>query len=279
MKFQTPIHLTIKINSLILNLAAMETTNRAIQNFNELIFENKHKAYGAYALRKEQNDTISRSLIITISFFGLLLLAGVIYTNRKVELPNTAESNVLPILTKIIEVNIPEKKIIEPKIELKEPAPLKTTTGNMEVVDHKVENNVKPNDQQVISKIENSKGFDSAALKPFEIPITHTITISKKPETYVDEMPSFDNLQQYIANNLQYPPMAVETGVSGTVYLSFVIETDGSVSDVKTLRGIGTGCEEEATRVVKSMPKWKPGKNHGELVRVQFNLPVKFRLK
>lgn len=65
----------------------------------------------------------------------------------------------------------------------------------------------------------------------------------------------------------------------GTVYVQFVVEKDGSISDVKVLRGIGGGCDEEAVRVVKSMPKWKPGKQRGQPVRVYYTLPIDFKIK
>jgi protein TonB len=73
--------------------------------------------------------------------------------------------------------------------------------------------------------------------------------------------------------------MAKESGIQGRVFVTFVVEKDGSVTDVRVLRGIGGGCDEEAIRVVQKMPKWKAGKQRGKPVRVQFNLPIKFTLQ
>ena len=73
--------------------------------------------------------------------------------------------------------------------------------------------------------------------------------------------------------------MARESGIQGTVYVTFVVEHDGSVTDVRILRGIGGGCDEEAVRVINSMPKWNAGKQRGKPVRVQFNMPIKFTLQ
>ena len=99
----------------------------------------------------------------------------------------------------------------------------------------------------------------------------------------VEEMPAFPGgeakLMEYVAKNVKYPQIARETGVQGRVYVNFVVEPDGSVSNVSVLRGIGGGCDEEAIRVVKSMPKWKPGKQRGVAVRTQFHLPIKFNLR
>ena len=99
----------------------------------------------------------------------------------------------------------------------------------------------------------------------------------------VEEMPAFPGgeakLMEYVAKNVKYPQIARETGVQGRVYVNFVVEPDGSVSNVSVLRGIGGGCDEEAIRVVKSMPKWKPGKQRGKAVRVSYMLPVNFKLQ
>ena len=99
----------------------------------------------------------------------------------------------------------------------------------------------------------------------------------------VESMPEFPGgepaLHRYLGENIKYPQMAKESGIQGRVFVTFVVERDGSVTDVKVLRGIGGGCDEEAVRVVKGMPKWSPGKQRGKPVRVQFNLPVKFTLQ
>ncbi|MGP1515294.1 MAG: energy transducer TonB [Bacteroidales bacterium] len=86
-------------------------------------------------------------------------------------------------------------------------------------------------------------------------------------------------LNKYLARNIKYPQQARETGTQGKVYLTFVVEKDGSITDIKILRDIGSGCGEEAIRVVKMMPKWTPAKQRGKTVRQQFNLPVNFTLQ
>jgi TonB family protein len=99
----------------------------------------------------------------------------------------------------------------------------------------------------------------------------------------VEQMPEFpggeEKLYKFLAENIHYPQMAKESGIQGRVFVTFVVERDGSVVDIRVLRGIGGGCDEEAIRVVKAMPKWIPGKQRGKPVRVQYNLPVKFTLE
>jgi len=114
------------------------------------------------------------------------------------------------------------------------------------------------------------------------IPEVEPEPIEEKIFTFVEEYPEFPGgdkaLREFILNNLNYPEIARKTGITGTVYVQFVVEKDGSISDVKVVRGIGGGCDEEAVRVVKSMPKWKPGKQRGQPVRVYFTLPIEFKL-
>ena len=99
----------------------------------------------------------------------------------------------------------------------------------------------------------------------------------------VEKDPEFpggiEALYKYLAENIKYPEQAKTEGVQGKVYVSFVIEADGSVTNANVIRSIGGGCDEEALRVVQAMPKWTPGMQHGQPVRVQFNLPVIFKLQ
>lgn len=102
--------------------------------------------------------------------------------------------------------------------------------------------------------------------------------------TIVEEMPQFPGggeaaLIKYLQNNIKYPAMARENGIEGIVYVTFVVDKDGKVKDAKILRGKGAGLDDEALRVVRSMPDWKPGKQNGRSVAVQYNLPVNFKLQ
>ena len=99
----------------------------------------------------------------------------------------------------------------------------------------------------------------------------------------VEEMPEFPGgaakMMEYIQKNMKYPMMARESDIQGRVFVNFVVEPDGSISNVTVMRGIGGGCDEEALRVVESMPKWKPGKQRGSAVRCSFTVPIIFKLQ
>ena len=98
----------------------------------------------------------------------------------------------------------------------------------------------------------------------------------------VETMPTppggMEGWNKYLSNNLKYPTQARRMGIEGTVYVVFVVNTDGSIQDVEILRGIGGGCDEEAMRVVRAAPNWEPGKQRGKPVRVKMRLPIRFKL-
>ena len=99
----------------------------------------------------------------------------------------------------------------------------------------------------------------------------------------VEVMPEFPGgeqaMMEFVAKNVQYPKEAMEKEISGRVMVGFIVEKDGSISDAKVVKGIGGGCDEEAVRVVKAMPKWKPGKEKGKAVRVSFMMQFTFKLQ
>ncbi len=101
--------------------------------------------------------------------------------------------------------------------------------------------------------------------------------------TVVEEMPEFPGgqgeLLQYLSKSIRYPVIAQENGIQGRVSCSFVVEKDGSVTDVQVLRGVDPSLDKEAIRVISAMPKWKPGKQRGKPVRVKYTVPVTFRLQ
>ena len=110
-------------------------------------------------------------------------------------------------------------------------------------------------------------------------------TAAIKIQSLPDQNPAFPGgdtaMTGYILRNIHYPTIEKEEGISGTVYISFVVEMDGRITNVKVLRGVsgGPGCDKEALRVVKMMPDWSPGKLNGQPVRTQINLPVIFKMQ
>ncbi len=138
------------------------------------------------------------------------------------------------------------------------------------------------------AKIENEISIDAEAdektvVEEYKAPVAAEKEVEETEIfTVVEDNPAFPGGDEarikFLQSNMKYPTMARESGIQGKVYVTFVVERDGRVTDVKILRGIGGGCDEEAVRVVKAMPRWNPGKQRGKPVRVQFNLPIQFTL-
>jgi len=239
----------------------METTNKSIGNFNELLFENKHKEYGAYAIRKSYTDNVTRALFITSLFFGLLALTLATLNKGEDKIPDTS-GNIPPIdslLVYTIDITPPEKlkaEVIKEKIV--EEVKTKSDDINYKVADKIVETAAAINDQAVVTSKGDEKGDSSEFFKeiPDVLRIRKTETGDINPLISVTEPPEFyGNLQQFIRDNLRFPQMAKDNGTTGTLGVSFVIEKDGSVSNIKNLNTIGDVCTEEAIRVLKLMPK------------------------
>ena len=138
-------------------------------------------------------------------------------------------------------------------------------------------------------EVEDDLNIDAEATDLTESPEYTPIASPEEEEgaeaeifTVVEESPSFPGGDEarirFLTENIKYPQIARESSIQGTVYVTFVVEKNGNVTDVRILRGIGGGCDEEAVRVIKAMPKWNPGKQRGKPVRVQFNMPIKFTL-
>ncbi len=109
------------------------------------------------------------------------------------------------------------------------------------------------------------------------------VTTDSEVFIVVEQMPEFPGgvnaMRAYLAKNVKYPVVALENGMQGTVYISFVVNQDGSIVDVTVLRGVDASLDKEAVRVVQSMPSWKPGKQGGKAVRVSYQVPISFKLQ
>lgn len=153
-----------------------------------------------------------------------------------------------PEVTTEFEVVEDDKEI---KNELIVDAEVKEETKNIEITPVVVEKEEEEEEQQIFTVVENDPEFPGG----------------------------MEALYKYLAQNIKYPQLARDNNITGRVYVTFVVERDGSITGCRVLRDIGGGCGQEAIRVVKSMPKWNPGKQRGKAVRVQFNLPVNFNLQ
>lgn len=257
----------------------------------DILFEGRNKSYGGYELRRNYPKRVGRSMIA----IGTVLLVGIgsyVLANIKKE----DKGKTKPVMR---EVTLAEPPPIDPKKPppppppSEPPPPVKPTVKFTPPViekDEEVKEDEKPPEQTELKEaaagIKTQEG-DVNGIDPgiVDNPGTGTGVVEAAPPppqifTYVEQMPEFNgNVQEYLGNKLRYPDQAREAGIEGRVIVQFVVNEDGDISDAVVKRGIGGGCDEEALRVVKSMPKWKPGKQNGRPVKVYFTLPISFKLE
>ena len=181
-----------------------------------------------------------------------------------------------PSLLRTAEV-VEEEMVDITKQEEQKPQPVEVPkqTTQLEIV----QDDVEVEDIEINAEVEQNEVIEEYVAPEIE----EEEVVEQEIFQIVEEMPSFpggeQKLLEYVAKNTKYPQIARESGIQGRVFIGFVVEPDGSISNVKVLRGIGGGCDEEAVRVIKSLPKWKPGKQRGKAVRVSYQIPVNFKLQ
>ena len=246
----------------------------------ELLFKNKNKLYGAYLLRRNYNKQLLVALLIglfvILSAVSYPLVAAYLNPNHFIHAgtnvgfydPVAPPSADPPPPPPPVDPAIPERvAFVAPVVVDKDIETDMPTQGDLS---GQTVTAVPPGDIE-LPPLDNNKNV-------IEQPVTR-----QEPWISVEEMPQFPGgeaeLFRFLSSNIKYPAEAREIGVTGRVYIYFVVEPDGSVSNIAVRRGIGSGCDEEAVRVVGLMPRWSPGKQAGVPVRVQYTLPVKFTLQ
>ena len=270
----------------------------------DMVFAGKNKEYGAYQLRKGTSGRNIKALLILImaaALVGGFLAWKVIEQKQAEEQQAYMEAMELAKLQEQAKKEKKKPEPIKPKVEQKKEIPVARETQKFtapvikkdELV--KEENQVKQMDQlddKVAVGTENKEGVkdrtveavrnDIAVAAPPPPPAPKP-EVANKVFDVVEEMPSFPGgqgaLMAFLSSNIKYPVVAQENGVQGRVIVGFVVEKDGSISDVKVMRSVDPSLDREAQRVVKAMPKWKPGKQNGSAVRVKYTVPVVFRLQ
>ncbi|NII82115.1 energy transducer TonB [Pedobacter sp. SG908] len=266
----------------------------------DLVFANRNKNYGAYDLRSKSSSIMTRALFVSGSLFVLLCFSPLIYAKLfPKEIIVEAPPKVVN-LTDVIHQMKPKTPEPEKKVEPAKADPVKVKTvalSNNIVVVNKVDLPDPPTIKEIQNAVISDKTQDGV-VAPAAVVTDNTAKGSgdgsgtakegtgtpEDKEIYLgaDEYPEFNGgakaWSKYMERNLRYPYQAQDENVQGKVFVSFVVEKDGSVTDVKVLRGLGFGCDEEAIKVIKKSPLWKPGKNKGVPVRVRYNMAINFQI-
>ena len=269
------------------------------KNWVELVFDGRNKEYGAYVLRKETGMRNIKSMLLVFAVI-IAIMAGVA---AKVAIENAFPKKVA-IETDVELTKLAEKK--EVKVEKKAPVKVEEQKVVEKVKSSvkftppviKKDDEVKPEEelksQEDLNKTNTAigsfdvKGNDETGgevLKAKEVIAQPEPPKEEETKVFdvVEVMPTFPGGQQalfeWLSKNIKYPVVAEENGVQGRVIVTFVVERNGSITDVQVAKSVDPSLDQEAVRVVKAMPHWIPGKQNGSAVRVKFTVPVTFRLQ
>jgi periplasmic protein TonB len=289
----------------IANVHPMNTinTNTNRKDFLDILFEGRNKDYGAYALRRTEDRRVRAAILGTASI-ALVIIAGYAIDNKlkasdmPTRKPITAFDHIAPISLPPDEATPPPPpppalktppppaassitftppKIVNNEVDPADVPPKMEDIGNKTVATTTTEGSLDGSDLGV------PDGYGKADAI-VEAPKGNGNGNGETPFGWVEIMPSFpggeEALAKFLQKNMRYPRVAQENEIEGNVFVTFVVDKEGNISNIKTVGAAkGGGLEEEAMRVVKLMPRWKPGKQNGQPVFVQFNLPIRFHLE
>ena len=267
----------------------------------DMVFADKNQAYGAYRLRKGTSGRNIKALLILIIAAALVggFLAWKVISQRNAEAQQAyMEAMQLAKLQQEAKKN-EKKEVVQPKVQPKKEIPVaretqkfvapvikkdelvkeSNTLKQMDQLDDKVAVGTETHEGTKDRTVEAVRNDIAVATPP---PATKE-EVTQKVFDVVEVMPSFPGgpsaLLQYLSSHVKYPVVAQENGIQGRVTISFVVERDGSITDVRVAKSVDPSLDREAARVVSSMPRWNPGKQNGSAVRVKFNVPVQFKLQ
>jgi protein TonB len=266
----------------------------------DLVFENRNQTYGAYVLRK---GTGRRNVIAILSVILLAIACQIGLTLKNIADEAAARRAAMDQVTELSaleqkkEAKVERKEVVKQeqvqRVVEKVKSSVKFTAPVIKKDDEvKPEDELKTQDELMSSKAAigtfDVKGNDESGevLKAKEVIATEPVKPKEEENKVfdvVEQMPSYPGgngaLMQYLSSHIKYPVTAEQNGIQGRVICTFVVERDGSITDVRIAKSVDPSLDKEAMRVVSSMPKWIPGKQNGSAVRVKYTLPVTFRLQ
>jgi periplasmic protein TonB len=260
----------------------------------DVVFTGRNQAYGAYQLRKDNAKTTNRALVIGAVLFILLVSSPLIIKYIKGIVPEEEdkfiETEVVLTPPPPVDENTPPPPPIQeppkPRVDqVRFPPPVVVPAEEVRDEEPPTQDELKVADPGQ-KTIEGDPNAEVRIDEPVgEAPPTQAAVVEDNNVydfSAIEQMPEYpggiQKFYQYVGNNYKYPPAATEAGVSGRVTLQFVVEKDGSLTDIKVLKDLGFGTGDEAKRVLMKANKWKPGIQNGRPVRVQYTLPIVLNL-
>lgn len=278
----------------------MNATNIIKSDFLDILFDGRNKDYGAYDLRRNEDRRVRNAIIGTASF-ALVIIGGYVVSNKLMAADMHTRKDISVKETILKNLEVPEEKpLTPPPPPVTTPPPpasssIRVTTPTVAPDEDVDVADEMPKLDSIGNKsigLANTVGDDVNGVEsPFENGLKGGTDVVEAPKAeeketifmVVEIMPSFpggeEALARFLQKNIRYPRMAQETGIEGRIFVQFVVDREGKVSEVQTAGAHkGGGLEEEAMRVVKLMPNWKPGKQSGRAVSVRYSLPIGFTL-
>jgi periplasmic protein TonB len=263
----------------------MEKQSLLTADYLDILYDNRNKTYGGYELRKHYAARANKAMLSVLFMCSAVICLSLI---KKKDAPadHVSFAGVHTVADIAREIELPKPVVRTPPAAPKADA-IKSAIPKI-VADTRVDpKDVIPDIRDLSGKAPGTEtttgsgtgGPAEGTTKPGEgtESVKETVTA---PRWFASIMPDFNGaLNSYLNSHLRYPPFARENGIEGRVVVEFVVNEDGSVSNASVKKGIGGGCDEEALRVVNSMPKWKPGKQNDRNVKVYMLLPIVFRLE
>ena len=271
------------------------------QQWIDLVFEGKNEAYGAYAIRQNTSNRNLKAMLALIAALAAIVIIFFSVTAAQDAIARAAAEHETEVTLEAVEEEIEEEKddeeIVYEVEELEQLVAEETVMNSEKFTAYEMEDDApeqvtKTQDEVAtsdvaIGAIDYDQGSNEAehVLKVNEKVVDEVPPAVEETKVFdvVEQMPSFKGgdaaLMEWLSKNIKYPVVAEENGIQGRVVATFVVERDGSITDVKIVKSVDPSLDKEAVRVLKSMPKWIPGKQNGQAVRVKYTVPVTFRLQ
>src|SRR5687767_3398867 len=265
----------------------MDTQRILHANLDDLVFEGRNKAYGAYELRRDYSKHILWALLIGVGLYVTAFTVPIILDQFRSAGDDTGAKELL--LTELTAPPSLDEEVKPPPPPELPPPPAKTVVFTPPVIeedeDVKIDETPPITEELVKADPNANTGVDPNYTPDFGGAGNNPVVTEEDPNKIwesVEIQAQFpggqEEMRNFIMKNLRYPPQAVENRITGKVYVSFVVDVEGHISDIKLVRDIGGGCGQEALRVVKMMPDWKPGRQNGRPVKSRYSMPIVFDL-
>ena len=261
----------------------MKTESAIPQKWDDIVFEGRNKEYGAYFIRQIYSKNVVLSWLLMLAFTGVVIAYPTIAEFFKSRGP---KEDVSKLKQTVVTLDQPPPIMPNqpPPPRLEVPPPVKTLkyvapkVTTKEVVEEEI-----PTIEEIKKTEISTETTEGPETVVFEEPVKEVVDNGDDQiYTVVEQQPEFpggmEAMMKFIQKNMKYPAQARRMGTEGRVFIGFVVNLDGKITDVATVKGISMDCDKEAARVINMMPPWKPGKQNGRAVRVRFVLPVNFKL-